>query len=249
MIKINKCNPPKVLVDNQASWTKDLLDAVNSYGTYSNIPEAEKKSLLSHYRHKDIQKALFDSSFFKCAFCECKPATGGYMEVEHFAPKSIYPALTFDWDNLLPACRKCNDAKTDTDTKVNPIIDPSKVDPETLLTYDSVRICPKKNTSGAELAKATIETCNLNRSQLYHERANLMVALTEYMDELKDKLGWIEEADTTQKRKIRLTKLKNSLEKIELILKSDQPYAGFSRWFVSQYPEFSKAKTMVASMS
>ena len=60
MIKINKCNPPKVLVDNQASWTKDLLDAVNFYGTYSNIPEAEKKSLISHYRHKDIQKTLLD---------------------------------------------------------------------------------------------------------------------------------------------------------------------------------------------
>ena len=73
MIKIQKQNAPQVLIDNQDAWTKSLLKAVESYGGYSNIPDAEKKSLLSHYKHKDIQKTLFESSHQKCAFCECKP--------------------------------------------------------------------------------------------------------------------------------------------------------------------------------
>lgn len=247
MIKINKCDPPKVLIDNQASWTKSLMDAINSYGGYDHIPKSEKESLLSHYRHKDIQAALFESSFGKCAFCECKPAICGHMEVEHFAPKSIYPTLTFDWDNLLPSCRRCNEAKSDTDTKVDSIIDPSKINPEILLTYNLVRICPKKGTTQEELAKATIETCDLNRNQLYEERAKLMVALTEYMDGLKEKLELIEEADTPQKKKRRLTKLRNSLDKVDTILKADHSNAGFSRWFVSQSPEYCEAKTIVSN--
>lgn len=46
----------------------------------------------------------------KCAYCESgRPAT-----VDHFWPKSRYPARLFDWDSLLPACRDCNASK-DTD--------------------------------------------------------------------------------------------------------------------------------------
>ena len=54
MIKIQKPSAPQVIIDNQATWTKALLNAVASYGGYDKIPEAEKKSLLSHYKHKDI---------------------------------------------------------------------------------------------------------------------------------------------------------------------------------------------------
>ena len=71
MIKIQKPPEPQVLVDNKVTWTQNLLDAIATYGEYSNIPEAEKSRLLSHYRHKDIQDALFESSHHKCAFCEC----------------------------------------------------------------------------------------------------------------------------------------------------------------------------------
>ena len=62
MIKIQKPTAPQVLLDNKATWTQNLLDAINTYGGYNKIPESEKNSLLSHYRHKDIQTALFASS-------------------------------------------------------------------------------------------------------------------------------------------------------------------------------------------
>lgn len=49
----------------------------------------------------------------KCAYCESvRPAT-----VEHFWPKSKYPAKMFDWPNLLPSCRDCN-AHKETDFPV-----------------------------------------------------------------------------------------------------------------------------------
>lgn len=246
MIKIRKAPAPQVLIDNKDAWTAALKDAINRYGGYDKIPSQEKQTLLAHYRHKDIKKALAESSHSKCAFCESKPGESGNMEVEHFSPKSIYPDLTFEWDNLLPACRKCNEAKLAFDTIDEPIIDPSKLDPETVLTYSCLRICPIGGTDNEDCAKTTIEVCNLNCNRLYTARAKLMQSLTEYADGLKDKIGYILEADTDLKRKIRITKLRNSLDEIDSLLGDDSVYAGFCRWFVSQCPEYVEAKKIIS---
>lgn len=245
MIKINKPAPPQIIIDNQEQWTKDLNEAITLYGAYDKIPPEEKKSLLVHYRHDDIKQALFASSFNKCAFCECKPGESGNIEVEHFAPKSIYPDLTFDWDNLLPSCRKCNEAKSDFDTITEPIVDPSKTDPEKLFTYNYLRICPINNCPQEQAVKNTIDVYNLNSSRLYDVRAKLIKSLTEYTDELKEKLDSIAKADTPRKQKIRITKLRNSLEKIDQLLEDSSVYAGYCRWFMSQCCEYMQAKRLI----
>ena len=224
MIKIQKPAAPQVLVNNKAIWTQNLLDAIATYGEYSKIPESEKNKLLSHYRHKDIQDTLFASSHHKCAFCECIPGESSHIEVEHFEPKSLYPDLAFEWDNLLPSCRKCNEAKSDIDTRTNPIINPAIEDPEQLLTYSFLRIKPLAG-SGQELkAQRTINVCNLNCDRLYKARSALMKSITEYIDELKDKINWISEADTDQKRKIRITKLNNSIAVIDSLTTSESAF-------------------------
>lgn len=246
MIKIKKASAPQVLIDNKDSWTAALKNAIDRYGGYDKIPDQEKQALLYHYRHNDIKKALAESSHSKCAFCESKPGESGNIEVEHFSPKSLYPDLTFEWDNLLPACRKCNEAKLAFDTIDDPIIDPSKIDPETVLTYNYLRICPIKGTENEKRAMTTIDVCNLNSNRLYTARAKLMRSLTEYTDGLKDRIEGILEADTDRKRKTRITKLRNSLDEIDSLLRDDSVYAGFCRWFVSQCPEYMEAKRMVA---
>jgi uncharacterized protein (TIGR02646 family) len=239
-------------MDNKESWTKTLKDAISTYGGYDKIPEVEKESILIHYRHKDIRKALSESSFDKCAFCECKPSESGNIEIEHFAPKSIYPDLTFEWDNLLPSCRKCNEAKSDFDTILEPIINPAIVDPETIFTYDFLRICPIKNIPEEEIASRTINVCNLNNSRLYSIRASLLKALTEYMDELKDWIDEIKEIEKiedqviNQKKRNKITKLRNSIEKVEQNLEASNCYAGYCRWFVSNNDTYLKAKKYVA---
>jgi len=40
----------------------------------------------------------------RCMYCEDSAAT----DIEHFWPKSKYPALAFSWDNYLLACSGCN---------------------------------------------------------------------------------------------------------------------------------------------
>lgn len=247
MIKIQKPSAPQVLIDNKDTWFQNLLDAVTTYGEYSKIPDSEKSRLLSHYKHKDIQNALFASSNQKCAFCECIPGESSHMEVEHFEPKSLYPDLAFEWDNFLPSCRKCNEAKSDFDTRTTPIINPAIEDPEQLLTYSFLRIKPLTGSSQEHKAQQTIDVCNLNCERLYKARSSLMKSITEYLDELSDKINWISEADTEQKRKIRITKLKNSIAVIDSLTTAENAFSGYAKWFIQQCPEYQEAKRIVTN--
>lgn len=52
-----------------------------------------------------------------CAYCDDKDVYSGgerAYEVEHFAPKSKFPALKNTYENLLYACPYCNGAKSNT---------------------------------------------------------------------------------------------------------------------------------------
>ena len=77
-----------------------------------------------------IRKALLDMSNSKCCYCECLVGKGTKeMHVDHFQPKSIYPDLVVQWENLLPSCSQCNKSKSDHDTVQEPIINPTKDNP------------------------------------------------------------------------------------------------------------------------
>ena len=104
MIKLQRKPKPQILVENEKTWTINLLGSISKYGSYKKIPKKEKEKLLVHYRHEQIKSVLFDSSLEKCAFCETKPSESGNIEVEHFVPKSMYPVSTFDWLLKLKGC-------------------------------------------------------------------------------------------------------------------------------------------------
>lgn len=61
---------------------------------------------------KDDLKILYHN---KCAFCESElneiPKDNYQFTVEHFRPKNIYFWLGYEWSNLMPSCRKCNEKK------------------------------------------------------------------------------------------------------------------------------------------
>ena len=53
-----------------------------------------------------------------CGYCEksCEPPTrsGNSRDeetIDHFRPRNRFPALSFDWQNLVYCCKQCNDAK------------------------------------------------------------------------------------------------------------------------------------------
>ena len=54
-----------------------------------------------------IAKVLDAYTKAKCAYCEQVAA----KDIEHFWPKTLYPARMFAWGNFLRGCKNCNNAK------------------------------------------------------------------------------------------------------------------------------------------
>ncbi len=100
---------PKVLVKKALAWTIDYYKKCNAYlANPSNTNKIAKEAAEKKYQHKDIKNALISVFHHKCAYCESNIGAVDFGDIEHFAPKSIYPELCFEWDNLLLACSKCN---------------------------------------------------------------------------------------------------------------------------------------------
>lgn len=246
MIRINKPKtPPQILFNNKEKWTKALTDAVNQYGEYAKIPKEEKEKLLQHYRNNEIQRELFQCSHNKCSFCECIPSEGGNIEVEHFAPKSIHYKLAFDWDNFLPVCRKCNEAKSDFDTVLDPIVNPCKEDPEEYFDYSFISIIPSKDTPDLAISQTTIRVCDLNATRLLKARSDLLLNLSVYQENLNNWLQEIENADSPLKRRNRIIKLINSIEAIDLLKREEEKYSAFCKVFLNNCEIYHKAKTII----
>lgn len=120
-----------------------------------------KLSEKSVWKQSYITKSLLEMSFGKCCFCETNiNEESKYMEVEHFYPKSLYPDEVVQWDNLLPICKRCNIAKSNHDTKLEPIINPVIDNPKDHLKIKDYRIYRL-----SELGKLTIDVITLNESQ------------------------------------------------------------------------------------
>lgn len=47
----------------------------------------------------------------RCACCGATPQTGAIMQVDHIKPRSRYPALALDLNNLQVLCKDCNTGK------------------------------------------------------------------------------------------------------------------------------------------
>jgi|ERR1035437_10095523 uncharacterized protein (TIGR02646 family) len=76
----------------------------------------------SIYGDSEVKKALEKLFHDKCAYCETKISAGFDWEVEHYRPKGEvaerpdhpgYYWLTYNWENLFPACVHCNQMRID----------------------------------------------------------------------------------------------------------------------------------------
>mgnify|MGYP001467595879 CR=1 FL=1 len=155
----------------------------------------------------ELRNWLRDNVFNdKCAYCESKLSVVGYGDAEHYRPKkkvtrglasdnttvqhSGYYWLAYTWQNILPACTRCNTKgkrnqfpiraqryvnienanPTQLDSKEDPLlIHPSKRDPRKHLLFDKKgRVAPR--TAGDPYAEATIRVLQLNREELRKAR-------------------------------------------------------------------------------
>lgn len=123
---------------------------------------------------RDIERALDATSRGKCAYCENVAA----RDIEHFQPKSTYPARMFSWDNLLRGCKNCNNAKRDAfpldDEGERLLIDPCADEPLDFLVWNTSTgaACLAPGSWNGARASATVEMFRLDQEPLRQERRN-----------------------------------------------------------------------------
>ncbi len=168
----------------------------------------EVRTLTDKYKAKgdcvwhieELKTALLHLSDNKCAYCECDlTKESKYMEVEHFEDKHNNPDKVMEWDNLLPACKRCNGSKGIHDVVHEPIIDPFKEDPKNHLKLRLYRFREK-----TLMGKNTIEVVDLNHCErAVAKRFEIGEALLTSIKEALEKLDrFIENNSTKSKNRL-----------------------------------------------
>ena len=119
-----------------------------------------------------VAEALDAYTKAKCAYCEQIAA----KDIEHFWPKTLYPARMFSWDNFLRGCKNCNNAKRDRfpldDRGQNLLLDPCVDEPLDHFVWDgrTGRTGIMPDPSRAARARTTIDLFQLNHEPVREER-------------------------------------------------------------------------------
>lgn len=80
------------------------------------IAFARSKNFYSSQRWKNLRfKALAIQK--KCGLCGLSPNDGAVLSVDHIKPRTIYPELALNIDNLQVLCMDCNSGKGNTHIK------------------------------------------------------------------------------------------------------------------------------------
>jgi uncharacterized protein (TIGR02646 family) len=129
MIRIHKSAIiPQILVTEGVPKTNALnVDYRTNPNHYISAPGVKIKFLTPMvfdnkiYGDATVKKQLIRDQHEKCCFCESKFLENSYGDVEHFRPKRAYQKLnsttlnypgyywlTYNWDNLMFSCEKCN---------------------------------------------------------------------------------------------------------------------------------------------
>ncbi len=113
-----------------------------------------------------------------CAYCE-KRCSG---EVDHFRPKSQFPAMVYQWSNWLYACHDCNHKKGEKwppGGYVDPCAKSRSAQPESYFDFQTAtgRIFPKQGLSARRHSKAQRMIDNLGLNDWHH---------------LKNRVEWLE---------------------------------------------------------
>lgn len=170
MIRLIRPSKPQKLLENEVALTNEYK--------FDKTKSVWKKTY--------IQTPLLEMTKNKCCYCErlIGRKSGQDVHIDHFKYKDKHPELVVDWNNLLPSCARCNRNKGTHDTEIEPIINPTEVDPKEFLYIDKYRFCSKDSKEGS-LGRRTIGVFLLNDSdECCIVRFQLGTKLAEKLEEL-----------------------------------------------------------------
>lgn len=109
-----------------------------------------------------------------CAFCDGRIGTVSKKTVEHFRPKSRFPELAYDWENLFPCCDQCQSQKLEKfdEALLKPDAEEYRFEDYFIRNYKSGTLEPLPNASQAarQRAEITLVLYGLNLPERNRER-------------------------------------------------------------------------------
>jgi len=107
-----------------------------------------------------------------------------YLEIDHYVAKTTRRDMAFEWTNLLPACRLCNNAKGEHDHQ-GALLKPDADYPEPYFWIhpDTGKLEPHPKLDGAQSHRAneTIRLCALQRPALCTKRAEMLMRVLRWL--------------------------------------------------------------------
>lgn len=146
--------------------------------TRPECPNPQK--LITDYKYSENKDALKQSTYGKCMYCETKILASEYGDVEHIKPKSLFPELTYVWNNLGFACEICNRTNKN-DNYDEKFIDPYSDNPDEFLDAVGAIIVPK---NGNERGLYSCDILGLNRIDLEQKRNEELLSVKKIIDEV-----------------------------------------------------------------
>jgi hypothetical protein len=100
--------PAQKVLDQLASWQAEITGDFRAQSALAK-QRFGNRNTKTNRTFREVKKALTQmcSGARRCVYCEDSVAD----EVEHIAPKDLYPELVFVWDNYVYACGPCNGPK------------------------------------------------------------------------------------------------------------------------------------------
>jgi len=153
MRRIVRTECPDVLEKKGAEWTAHWVTRV-----------AEDRSCDFHWPQFESQKLnhileepLGAMTQNHCAFCDGS-FTESLRTIEHFKPKKSFPAEAFAWENLFPACDRCQGTKLESfdERLLKPDAEGYAFEDYFICDADSGQVLP--NPAASEDDKARAET-------------------------------------------------------------------------------------------
>lgn len=89
-----------------------VLKRIESKSTNQKVEDA---SFYKSSAWRKIRFSVLRGSDYKCCLCGASKESGAVLHVDHIKPRSKYPALALEPENLRVLCDYCNIGKSDSD--------------------------------------------------------------------------------------------------------------------------------------
>lgn len=170
--------PPPELVRRRAQWTSRWRQICTERTPTDWATRAAKRILRPELRRL---------AHGKCVYCECRLERDTHIEIEHHTAKTVSPELAFEWSNLFPACRWCNEKKGEVDHG-GLLLKADAEDPEPYFWVDPEgRLQPHPSLDLDEgrkrRAETTLRICDLQRGALCESRVLMMKMVRFLLDD------------------------------------------------------------------